>query len=135
MACTNNKLVVKIQSGEVRSFGFTVKNKSELQQPDGSYYTPMDLTEYLVDFQIKEYPYASVTPIIHKVLDLEEDSDNGWIYDPTKGKFEVVITLDDMDILIPGKEYNLVITLINGDTRIIISGEGDNVGIFMVCNS
>lgn len=130
MACTNNRLVVKIQSGEVRSFGFTIKAKNSLDE-----YIPMDLTQYVVDFQIKEYPYDSVDPIIHKVLDLDEDSNNGWIYEPTGGKFEVVITLDDMDILIPGKEYNLVITLINGDTRIIISGEGDNVGVFMVCNS
>lgn len=130
MACTNNRLVVKIQSGETRSFGFTIKNKDSLDD-----YVPMDLTQYEVIFQIKEYPYASVKPIIEKVLDLEEDTEQGYIYEPTEGRFQVVITLDDMDILIPGKEYYLVITLVNGDTRIIISGEGDNVGMFMVCNS
>lgn len=130
MTCAKNRLVVKIQSGEARSFGFTIKAKNSLDE-----YVPMDLTQYIVDFQIKEYPYASVNPIINKEITLDEDTLNGWIYEPTLGKFKVEINQDDMDILIPGKEYYLVITLINGETRIIISGEGDNVGTFMVCNS
>ena len=130
-----NRLVVKLQSGEVRSLGFTVKTRTTLLQEDGTYFKPMDLTEYVVDFRIKLYPYDSVDAIVAKEITTEEDTTLGWIYAPAQGKFRVDFTQDDMDVLVPGKEYYLIIRLINGETKIIISGEGNNVGTLMVCNS
>lgn len=138
MACTNNRLVVKIQSGEARSFGFTIKTKTLTKQDDGTYYIPMDLSDYIVDLQIKLYPYESVEPVIHKIITSEEDSLIGQILDQSgedRGRFLVQINSDDMQILVPEKEYVLAIYLVNGDTRIMISGEGDNIGVFKVCNS
>ena len=98
----------------------------------------MDLSDYIVDLQIKLYPYESVEPVIHKIITSEEDSLIGQILDQSgedRGRFLVQINSNDMQILVPEKEYVLAIYLVNGDTRIMISGEGDNIGVFKVCNS
>lgn len=132
MAFKNNRLVMKIKSGEAKGVGFTIKGK------DNNTYKPIDLTQYTVEFEIKNYPYFTVEPIIKKVLTLEQDSTVGWILeqvDDNVGRFIVQITLEDMAKLIPEKEYYLIITLVNGSTRVNISGEGEKSGVFIVCKS
>lgn len=135
MVCSKNRLVMEVKSGEARGFGFTIKNKSEILQPDGTYYTPMDLTNYTVQFQVKKYPYFSVQSIIDKIVTTEEDMENGWIYNPEGGQFKVELTLEDLNKLIPSQDYYVIITLLNGNQRIIISGEGDKSGILRFCKS
>lgn len=135
MACKNNRLVIKIKSGEAKDYGITVKVKSGIDESGNLVYKPLNLTEYTVDFEIKLYPYFSVEPIIYKHITTLEDGSVGWITDPLNGKFKVQITLEDMQKLIPNKDYYLIVTLLNGEDRIIISGEGDTSGIFRVCQS
>lgn len=136
MACKNNRLVMKIKSGEARGFGFTIKTNTGRVDTSGQpIYRVLDLTNYTVEFQIKKYPYYTVEPIINKEITELQDGSTGWITDPRNGKFTVQITLDDLEKLIPEKDYYLIITLINGETRLIISGEGDKSGIFRVCQS
>lgn len=136
MACKSNRLVMKIKSGEARSFGITVKTNTGTFNTKGEpIYRALDLTGYTVNFEIKKYPYFTVEPIISKQITNIEDGAIGWIYDPTNGKFSVQITMNDMEKLVPEKDYYLILTLVNGDTRLIISGEGDTSGIFRVCQS
>lgn len=129
MTCVHKRLVMKIKSGESRSFGFTIQSR------DNKIYTPLDISGYTVEFEIKKYPYFTVDPIIKKKITETQDDINGWIYNPTQGKFTVAITLEDQEVLVPEKEYYVIITLINGTTRLIISGEGEHSGIFKVCKS
>ena len=136
MACYKNRLVIKIKSGEVRPVGFTIKSKKVVL--GNVEYIPVDLTNYSVDFEVKLYPYNSVEPIIKKSITTIQDSSTGWIYEQTGediGRFFVQITEEDMNKLIPEKEYSVIVTLINGTNRIIISGEGDSSGILEVCKS
>ena len=139
MACRSNRLVMKIKSGEARGFTFTIKTNSGLTDMNGNViYNVLDLTDYTVSFQIKKYPYYTVDPIIDKEITLLQDGTVGWILEQSgddKGKFIVQITLEDLTKLIPEKDYYLILTLITGDQRIIISGEGDTSGIFRVCQS
>ena len=133
MVCNKNRLVMEVKSGEARGFGFTIK----IKDVEGNY-NPMDLSEYNVNFEIKLYPYFSVDPLISKVLTLEQNSYTGQIEDQSgddKGKFTVEITQDDLEKLVPSQEYYVIITLVNGDTKIIISGEGNTSGIFRFCKS
>lgn len=136
MACKSNRLVMKIKSGEARSFGVTVKTNTGTFNTKGEpIYRALDLTGYTVNFEIKKYPYYTVEPIINKEITELQDGSTGWITDPRNGKFTVQITLDDLAKLIPEKDYYLILTLVNGDTRLIVSGEGDTSGIFRVCQS
>jgi len=136
MACKNNRLAMKIKSGEARGFGFTIKTNTGRTDTSGNpIYQALNLTGYTIEFQIKKYPYYTVEPIINKEITDLQDGSVGWITDARNGKFTVQITLDDLSKLIPEKDYYLIITLINGDTRLIISGEGDKSGVFRVCQS
>ncbi len=136
MACRSSKLIMKIKSGEARGFNFTIKTNTGMTDVSGNpIYEALDLTNYIVSFQIKKYPYATVEPIINKTITLVQDGAVGWINDPENGKFVVEITSNDLDKLVPEKDYYLILTLINGDTKVIISGEGDQSGIFRVCQS
>jgi hypothetical protein len=136
MACKHKKLIMKIKSGETKGFNFTIKSNSGLLDTDGQpIYNPVDLSQYTIEFQIKKYPYFSVESIIEKTITTAEDNYNGWIYSPTTGQFSIQITQEDMDKLIPEKDYYVILTMVNGDIRTIISGQGDTSGIFRVCQS
>lgn len=141
MECCNNRLVIELQSGEIRNYGMTI----ETQVGNTGVYKPMNLSQYTIEVDIKKYPYASVESLIHKEL-IESEA---GLYDSyilpqvsssnpdtdTIGKFVIGFTLDDISLLEPNKDYYIIITLVNGEQRIIISGEGDNVGILRLCNS
>lgn len=121
MLCNSNRLVVEVKQGEARSFGFTVKHNKE----------PMDLTDYQVVVQVKQSPYFKVQPLIEKIVTTEL-TDSGQIYDPELGKFKVTFTEKDT-VTLPPNDYFLIIYLINGPTKIIISGEGNTSGILRFC--
>lgn len=141
MTCENNRIIIELQSGEVRNFSMTIQTKVG----NTNTYKPLNLTEYTIEVDIKKYPYFSVDSIIHKDLTIEEPGlVDSYILpqvqstDPeqnTIGKFVLGISQEDLELLKPEGEYYLIITLVNGDTRIIISGEGDSSGILRFCNS
>ena len=135
MSCTNDRLVMEVKSGEARNFGFTIEQKYGQDLSGNPVYVPMDLTDYTVNFEIKRYPYFSVEPLISKTITTADDEYNGSIYNATDGQFKVNITLADLETLVPSQEYYVIITLLNGDTRIIISGEGNTSGVFRFCKS
>ena len=121
MLCNSNRLVVEVKQGEARSFGFTIKHNKE----------PMDLTDYQVVVQVKKSPYFKVQSLINKVITAEL-SDSGQIYDAELGKFKVTFTEKDT-VTLPPNDYFLIIYLVNGPTKIIISGEGNTSGILRFC--
>lgn len=130
MLCNSDRLVMEVKQGEARSFGFTIEHNELV---DGTKeYAPMDLTEYSVTFQVKKSPYFKVEPLIEKIITTEYSEANGHIYDPTLGKFKVSFTEADTTKL-PPDTYYVIIYLINGTTKIIISGEGDKSGILRFC--
>ena len=135
MTYSNNRLVMEVKSGEARSFGFTIEQKGATDLYGNVTYDPIDLTNYTVEFDIKPYPYFSVAPLISKRVTTTPDEYNGTIYNPTQGQFKVNITLEDLGQLVPSQDYYAIITLVNGDTRMIISGEGNTSGIFRFCKS
>lgn len=121
MLCNSNRLVVEVKQGEARSFGFTIKQKGE----------PMDLTNYHVVVQVKKSPYFKVKPLIEKRV-TTEPSEDGRIYDAEIGQFKVTFTELETSSL-PPNDYFLIIYLVNGPTKIIISGEGNTSGILRFC--
>lgn len=121
MLCNSNRLVVEVKQGEARSFGFTIKHNKE----------PMDLTDYQVVVQVKQSPYFKVKSLIEKVV-TTEFSDSGQIYDPELGQFKVTFTEKDI-VTLPPNDYFLIIYIVNGPTKIIISGEGNTSGILRFC--
>lgn len=133
MSCGNNRLIVEMKQGESRSFAFTLKNKTGSYTNDKPDYEPYNLNDCIIEFDIKEYPFESVTPIIHKVLTTNDVSDSYILQPPENGKFVVNMLATDTIGLSPDKEYSLVITLVNGDTRIIISADDNNSGVFRFC--
>lgn len=129
MLCNSNRLIIEVKQGEARSFGFTIKTKSKV---DGiEEYVPMDLTDYQVIVEIKKAPYFKVQSLIEKLVTTEL-SDSGHIYDPEAGQFKITFSEDDTTKLAP-ETYYLIIYLVNGPTKIIISGEGDKSGILRFC--
>ena len=124
MACPQdkNELVLQVRQGENRGFGFTIKQ-------DG---TPFDLTQWAINFMVKEAPYESLKPIIAKEITATSDSATvGQIYNPTGGQFSVVITTEET--LLPPYDYYLVITMGDGQQVINISGDGNEKAVFRVC--
>ena len=121
MLCNSNRLVVEVKQGEARSFGFTVKHNKE----------PMDLTNYQVVVQVKKSPYFKVKSLIEKIITTTL-SNSGQIYDPELGQFKVTFTEKDT-VTLPPNDYFLIIYLVNGPTKIIISGEGNKSGILRFC--
>lgn len=127
-----NKLVMEVKQGESRGFGFTIQQK--VFNPDTEEYetSPFDLTGLTVEFQVKVAPYFKLPSIIDKII--SETSDNttvGTIYNPSEGQFSVIITEDET--LLNPYDYALIVTVIDQDTKYIISGEGNTSGIFRVC--
>lgn len=138
MVCSNenNRLLMEVKSGESRGFGFTIKQLTGTQD-DSPVYDPMNLSDYNVVFEVKKYPYNSVDALISKTLTTEVDNYTGWILDQDEypGQFQIQLTEIDLDNLVPEQQYYVILTLVNGDTKIIISGEGDTSGILRFCQS
>lgn len=120
--CNDERLELVIKQGEQRSYSFTIKDKSG---------TPVDLSSSTIEVQVKNYPLYKVNSIFTMPLN-RESSENGQITDPTNGKFVLTITEEQSSSLVP-KEYYLIITMITGTNRVIISGEGQASGVLVVC--
>lgn len=122
--CTtdNKELVLEVKQGEQRAYGFTIKQDT----------LPMDLTEWTVNFEVKEAPYEAIKPLIAKIISTTSDEMvNGIIYNPTGGQFKVNILAEET--LLPPYDYYLVVTLTDGQQIINISGDGNTKSIFRVC--
>ncbi|MBQ2349748.1 MAG: hypothetical protein II393_00495 [Cytophagales bacterium] len=120
--CNDERLELVIKQGEQRSYSFTIKDKTG---------TPVDLSSSTIEVQVKNYPLYKVNSILTMPLN-RESSENGQITDPTNGKFVLTITEEQSSSLVP-KEYYLIITMITGTNRVIISGEGQASGVLVVC--
>lgn len=120
--CNDERLELVIKQGEQRSYSFTIKDKSG---------APVDLSSSTIEVQVKNYPLYKVNSIFTMPLN-RESSENGQITDPTNGKFVLTITEEQSSSLVP-KEYYLIITMITGTNRVIISGEGQASGVLVVC--
>ena len=120
--CNDERLELVIKQGEQRSYSFTIKDKSG---------APVDLSSSTIEVQVKNYPLYKVNSILTMPLN-RESSENGQITDPTNGKFVLTITEEQSSSLVP-KEYYLIITMITGTNRVIISGEGQASGVLVVC--
>lgn len=126
--CANNRLILEVKQGENRSYDFTLK-----QYDEDNNETPIDLTNYTVEFEVRAMPYVNTPTIFTKKLDLTPTQD-GQIYDPTNGKFLVYIYSSDIDNL-PPQDYYLSIYIVNGVIRTAISGDGDNSSIIRFCQA
>lgn len=126
-----DKLVLEINQGCPRGFGFTIKQK--IYNEDEVTYTPLDLTGLEVEFLVKKAPYYKLPSLIEKYITEATDlADVGQITDASNGKFYVQITLQDSIKLPPG-EYALMIRIIDKDTVSHLSGDGNNYAIYRVC--
>lgn len=122
--CNSDRVEILIKQGEQRTYNFTIYNS------DG---TPVDLTNFYIQVEIKKYPLFKVDPLITKVIN-SESTPNGWIENPETGKFTMIISSEDTIRLNPA-EYYLIIFMNSYDntSKNIISGEGDKSGILKIC--
>lgn len=119
--CNDDRIEVVIKQGEQRSYVFNITDR------EGN---PVNLTGSTIEVQIKKYPLYKVKSIYEMVLDIAS-SENGYINNPEGGQFTLTITEEQSGNLNPD-EYYIIITLVTGDNRVIISGEGQQSGRFIV---
>ena len=120
-SCNDDRVELLIKQGEQRSYIFNITNADT---------TPLDLSGKEILVEIKKYPLYKVKALVEITLS-NIDNGNGYINDPTNGQF--TLTLTENESSLNPAEYYLIITMISGSERIIISGEGDLSGILKVC--
>ena len=122
--CNEDRVEIVIKQGEQRDYNFT------LYDSDGQ---PVDLTNFYIKVQIKKYPLFKVGSIYDKIIN-NIKSINGWIEEPTTGKFYITFTQEETGNLNPGDYYLIIYMNSYDDTSInIISGEGTKSGILKIC--
>lgn len=132
MVCNSNRLVLEINQGCPRGFGFTLKQKVWNNDTNEYNMVPVDLTGLTINVQVKMAPYVTLPALIEKNITEVEDLTQGQITDATNGKFKLQITQEESVKLNPG-EYALVINMVDKDTQIHLSGDGNNYAIYRVC--
>jgi hypothetical protein len=132
MVCNNDRLVLEINQGCPRGFGFTLKQKVWNNDTNEYNMVPVDLTGLTINVQVKMAPYVTLPALIEKNITEVEDLTQGQITDATNGKFKLQITQEDSVKLNPG-EYALVINMVDKDTLTHLSGDGNNYAIYRVC--
>lgn len=132
MVCNSDRLVLEINQGCPRGFGFTLKQKVWNNNTNEYNMVPVDLTGLTINVQVKMAPYVTLPALIEKNITEVEDLTQGQITEPTKGKFTLQITQEDSVKLNPG-EYALVINMVDKDTLTHLSGDGNNYAIYRVC--
>lgn len=132
MVCNSNRLVLEINQGCPRGFGFTLKQKVWNNDTNEYNMVPVDLTGLTINVQVKMAPYVTLPALIEKNITEVEDLTQGQITDATNGKFKLQITQEDSVKLNPG-EYALVINMVDKDTLTHLSGDGNNYAIYRVC--
>lgn len=120
--CNNDRIEMLIKQGEQRSYVFNITDKEK---------NPVDLSNSSIEVQIKTYPLYKVKSLYDIILDTNS-SEYGYINDPTNGQFTLTITEEISGNLSP-KEYYIIITMVTGENRVIISGEGQLSGVLVVC--
>lgn len=132
MVCNSDRLVLEINQGCPRGFGFTLKQKVRNNDTNEYNMVPVDLTGLTINVQVKMAPYVTLPALIEKNITEVEDLTQGQITDATNGKFKLQITQEDSVKLNPG-EYALVINMVDKDTLTHLSGDGNNYAIYRVC--
>nr|DAJ02614.1 MAG TPA: hypothetical protein [Bacteriophage sp.] len=132
MVCNSDRLVLEINQGCPRGFGFTLKQKVWNNNTNEYNMVPVDLTGLTINVQVKMAPYVTLPALIEKNITEVEDLTQGQITDATNGKFKLQITQEDSVKLNPG-EYALVINMVDKDTLTHLSGDGNNYAIYRVC--
>lgn len=132
MVCNSDRLVLEINQGCPRGFGFTLKQKVWNNDTNEYNMVPVDLTGLTINVQVKMAPYVTLPALIEKNITEMEDLTQGQITDATNGKFKLQITQEDSVKLNPG-EYALVINMVDKDTLTHLSGDGNNYAIYRVC--
>lgn len=132
MICNSDRLVLEINQGCPRGFGFTLKQKGWNNDTNEYNMVPVDLTGLTINVQVKMAPYVTLPALIEKNITEVEDLTQGQITDATNGKFKLQITQEDSVKLNPG-EYALVINMVDKDTLTHLSGDGNNYAIYRVC--
>lgn len=132
MVCNSDRLVLEINQGCPRGFGFTLKQKAWNNDTNEYNMVPVDLTGLTINVQVKMAPYVTLPALIEKNITEVEDLTQGQITDATNGKFKLQITQEDSVKLNPG-EYALVINMVDKDTLTHLSGDGNNYAIYRVC--
>lgn len=136
MTCNNGShLVLEVNQGCPRGYSFTLNQIRYTLDEDGNevgVIEPLDLTNLVVEFRVKEAPYYKLKSLISKDITEVEDLTKGWISEPTEGKFQVQLTMEDT-LKLPPKDYALCIYLKDKDTFTNISGDGNKFAIFRVC--
>lgn len=132
MVCNSDRLVLEINQGCPRGFGFTLKQKVWNNDTNKYNMVPVDLTGLTINVQVKMAPYITLPALIEKNITEVEDLTQGQITDATNGKFKLQITQEDSVKLNPG-EYALVINMVDKDTLTHLSGDGNNYAIYRVC--
>lgn len=136
MSCNNGKhLVLEVNQGYPRGYSFTINQTHYTLDEDGNevgVIEPLDLTGYTIEFRVKEAPYYKLKSLISKDITEVEDLTQGWISEPTEGKFQVQLTKEDT-LKLPPKDYALCVYIKDKDTFTNISGDGNKFAIFRVC--
>lgn len=136
MSCNNGKhLVLEVNQGYPRGYSFTINQIHYTLDEDGNeigVIEPLDLTGYTIEFRVKEAPYYKLKSLISKDITTTEDLTQGWISEPTEGKFQVQLTKEDT-LKLPPKDYALCVYIKDKDTFTNISGDGNKFAIFRVC--
>lgn len=132
MVCNSDRLVLEINQGCPRGFGFTLKQKVWNNDTNEYNMVPVDLTGLTINVQVKMAPYVTLPALIEKNITEVEDLTQGQITDATNGKFKLQITQEESVKLNPG-EYALVINMVDKDTLTHLSGDGNNYAIYRVC--
>lgn len=136
MSCNNGKhLVLEVNQGYPRGYSFTINQTHYTLDEDGNeigVIEPLDLTGYTIEFRVKEAPYYKLKSLISKDITEVEDLTQGWISEPTEGKFQVQLTKEDT-LKLPPKDYALCVYIKNQDTFTNISGDGNKFAIFRIC--
>lgn len=132
MTDTIERLVLQVNQGCPRGFGFTLQQRVYQEDTDTYNIVPVDITGLTIRVMIKMAPYAKLPALIDKEITEDSEADVGLITDPINGKFTLQINEEDSNKLKPG-EYALIVQLVDQDTYTHLSGDGNNYAIYRVC--
>ena len=117
-----NELLLPVKQGEELNIGFTIKAGD----------APLDLSDYIVKFQVKEVPLEASEPLIDKTISLTSYmNEDGLITYPDQG--QVVVHLKKSDTSLPTGDYSLIIALQKDNYYDIISSRCYNKATYRIC--
>lgn len=116
------RLILKIKQGEQLSI--------EAKITEGG--RPLDLSNAIIEVEVKEAPYVDVEPLFKKTITTTSDQAvDGQITDPLNGVFQ--IRLNEPDTSFPVGNYSLVMFYNDGVNKDIISSRCCNSGEYIIC--